>query len=103
MWERIIKPVSGRQNEHETSKYQNSPDSFIKFFLSIVKKIDHNIKHSSGKDNIINNPKYYLAKISNKPFTNIKFNNTSTREIGRIINSLKLKTHMAMMKSLQKY
>ena len=34
----IIKSVSGRQNEHKTSKYQNSPDSFNKLFLSIAKK-----------------------------------------------------------------
>ena len=67
----IIKSVSGRQNEHKTSKYQNSPDSFNKLLLSIAKKISHNIKHSSGKDNSINN--------------------TSTRETERIINSLKLK------------
>jgi len=28
----IIKSVSGRQTEHETSKYQYSPDSFNNFF-----------------------------------------------------------------------
>ena len=59
----IIKSVSVRQNEHKTSKYQNS----------------------------------------NKSFTNIKFNNPSIREITRIMKSLKLKIHLAMMKSLQKY
>jgi len=64
---------------------------FNKFFLSIAKKNNHNIKHSSGKDNRINNPKCYLSKISNKPFTKIKFNNKTTSEIERIINSLKLK------------
>ena len=97
----VIKSVSGR--EHKTSKYQNSLDSFYIFFLSIAEKINHNIKHSRGKDNSIDNPKYYLSKISNKSFTNIKFNNTSTGEIKRIIKSLKLKIHMVMMTSLQKY
>ena len=43
--------------------------------------MNSNIKHSSGKDNSINNPKYYLSKMSNKSLTNIKFSNTSTREI----------------------
>jgi hypothetical protein len=99
MWD-VIKSVSGRQNEHKTSKYQYSPNSFNIFFLTIAEKINHGIKLSSGKDNSINNPKY-LSKISNKSFTNIKFNNTSTREIKRIIKSLKLKICMAMMKSLQ--
>jgi hypothetical protein len=60
-------------------------------FLSIAKKINHNIEHSSGKDNRINNPKSYLSKLSNKSFTKIKFNNTSTSEFERIINSLRLK------------
>ena len=62
----ILKSVSGRQNEHKTSKYQNLPDSFNIFFLSIAEKINRNIKHSSGTDNSINNPKYYLQKIYQK-------------------------------------
>jgi len=68
-----------------------------------VKKINHNIKDSIGKENSINNLIYYLSKISNKSLTNTEFNNTSTGEIKRIIKSLKLKIHMTMMKSLQKY
>jgi len=51
----------------------------------------NNIEHSSGKDNRINNPKYYLSKLSNKAFIKIKFNNTTTSGIEGIINSLKLK------------
>jgi hypothetical protein len=43
------------------------------------------------KDNRINNPKYYLSKLSNKPFTKMKFNNTSNSETESIINFLKLK------------
>jgi hypothetical protein len=31
------------------------------------------------------NPTYYLSKISHNPFPNIKFNNTSTKEIERIM------------------
>jgi hypothetical protein len=37
------------------------------------------------------NPTYYLPKISHNPFPNIKFNNTSTKEIERIINSIRVK------------
>jgi hypothetical protein len=61
------------------------------FFLPIYIYIlfTNNQKHS---DNGINNPKYYeLSKLFNKPFTKIKFNNTSMSEIERIINFLKLK------------
>jgi hypothetical protein len=38
-----------------------------------------------------NNPMYYRSKISHNPFPNIKFNNTSTKDIKRIINSIKVK------------
>jgi hypothetical protein len=37
------------------------------------------------------NPTYYLSKISHNPFHKIKFNNTSTKEIERIINSIRVK------------
>jgi len=33
------------------------------------------------------NPKYYLSKLYHKPFPSIKFKNTSTKEIEKIINS----------------
>jgi hypothetical protein len=34
---------------------------------------------------------YYMSKISHNPFPNIKFNNTWTKGIERIINSIKVK------------
>jgi hypothetical protein len=37
------------------------------------------------------NPNYYLLNLFHKPFPSIKFKNTSTKEIERIINSLKIK------------
>jgi hypothetical protein len=37
------------------------------------------------------NPMYYLSKLSNNPFPNIKFNNTSTKEIERIIKLIRVK------------
>jgi len=45
---------------------------FNKFFLSIAKKIKHNIEHSSGKHNRFNNPVYYLSKLSNKQLVRLK-------------------------------
>jgi hypothetical protein len=50
------------------------------------------IRHSDTESTNANkNPMYYMSKISHNPFPNIKFNNTSTKEIERIINSIKVK------------
>jgi hypothetical protein len=37
------------------------------------------------------NPIYHLSKMSHNPFPNIKCNNTSTKEIERIIKSIRVK------------
>jgi hypothetical protein len=100
----IIKSETGRLNGHKTSKYQNTPDTFNKYFSSIAAKIIQKIKCNNKKctnNNI--NPKCYLSKLSNNSFSNMKFKNTPTKETEKIINSLKSKTHMDTMKSLQKY
>jgi hypothetical protein len=39
----IIKSETGRLNEHITNNYQNSPDTFNKYFSSIAGKITHDI------------------------------------------------------------
>ena len=64
---------------------------FNKYFLSIAKKITHEITFNNEKGYSSNiNKKYYLSQLTHKPFPNIKSNNTSTKEIEKIINSLKL-------------
>jgi Notch-like protein len=88
----IIKSETSRLNGHTISKYQNCPEAFNKYFLSIAVKIIHDIRYSNIKGYSNNkDPKYYLSKLSQNPFPSIKFNNKSTKEIERIINSLKLK------------
>jgi Notch-like protein len=50
------------------------------------------VRHSDTEDTSDNkNPTYYLSKISHNPFLNIKFNNTSTKEIERTIKSKRVK------------
>jgi hypothetical protein len=50
------------------------------------------IKHSDTEDTSDNkNPTYCLSKISHNPFPNIKFNNTSTKEIETSIKSVRVK------------
>jgi hypothetical protein len=60
--------------------------------LSIAEKIMQSIRHSDIEDTRDNkNPMYYLSKISHNPFPNIKYNNISTKEIERIIKSIRVK------------
>jgi hypothetical protein len=71
---------------------KNSPDSFNDNFLSIAERIMQSIRNSDSESTSDNkNPMYYMSKISHNLFPNIKFNNISTIEIERIINSLKVK------------
>jgi hypothetical protein len=74
------------------NNYQNSSEAFNKYFLSITENNTHDIRCNNKKGyNIHKNPKYYLSKLFHKPFPSIKFNNMSTIEIEKIINSLKIK------------
>jgi hypothetical protein len=50
------------------------------------------ISHSDTEDTSDNkNPTYYVSKIFHNPFPDIKFNNTSTKEVERIIKSIRVK------------
>jgi hypothetical protein len=67
-----------------------TPDTFNDHFLSAAERIMQNIRHSDTEDTSDNkNPTYYLTKILQNPFPNIKFNNTSTKGIERIIKSIR--------------
>jgi len=94
MWN-IIKSETNRLKEPTNTTInscQNSPEAFNKYFLSITENIIHDIRCRNKKGyNINKNPNYYLLNLFHKPFPNIKFKNTSTKEIERIINSLKIK------------
>jgi hypothetical protein len=56
--------------------------------LSVTKNNTYDNKQSY---NVNKNPKYYLTKLYHKPFSSIKFKNTSSNETEKIINSLKTK------------
>jgi len=74
------------------NNYQNSPEVFNKYFLSITKNIIHDIRCNNKHGyNINKNPNYYLLNLFHKPFPSIKFKNTSIKETEKIINSLKIK------------
>jgi hypothetical protein len=57
-----------------------------------LKKTMQSVRHSDTEGTSdYKNPTYFLSKISHKPFLNIKFSNTSTKEIERIIKSIRVK------------
>jgi hypothetical protein len=86
----IIKSETNRLKRSHIN-YKNSPDSFNDHFLSIAERIMQSVRHTDTESTNANkNPMYYMSKISHNPFPNIKFSNTSTREIERIINSIKM-------------
>jgi hypothetical protein len=100
----IIKLETHRLKGHTISKYQNSPEASNKHILSTARKIIQDIRYSNIKDSSNNkNPKYYLSKLSYNFFPNIKFYNTSTKEIERIIQFLKLRNSHDYDEILQKY
>jgi hypothetical protein len=85
----IITAETNRIKGHTPSKYQNSPEAFNKYFLSVAKEIiqdieNNNIKGPNNNEDI----RYYMSKSFQNPFPNIKLKNTSTKEIERIIRSL---------------
>jgi hypothetical protein len=60
--------------------------------LSITENIIHGIRCNNKQVyNINKNPNNYLLNPFHKPFHSIKFKNMSTKEIEKIINSLKIK------------
>jgi hypothetical protein len=103
----IIKSETNRLKRSHIN-YENSSDSFNDHFLSIAERIIQSVRHSDTESinanrnpmyvgcsdtesiNANRNPMYYMPKISHNPFPNIKFDNTSTKEIERIINSIKV-------------
>jgi len=83
---------TNRQNKPLTNKYQNYPDNFNKYFLSIADKITNDVRYKNREScKTLKSPTHYLAKLFHKPFPNIQCHNTSTKEIEKIIKSLNLK------------
>jgi hypothetical protein len=60
----IIKLESNRQKGHTISKYQNSRETYNKYFLSRAGKIIKDIRYGNIKGCSNNrNPKYYLSEV----------------------------------------
>jgi hypothetical protein len=100
----VIKTVTSKKVNNEDISLSNIgrdimdncqviSDSLNNYFLSVANKINYKVKYNTkiGSNNNNRNPLHYLSQSFSNPFPNIKFSNTSTKEIERIINSLKSK------------
>jgi len=87
----IVKAETNRINRPPANRYQNSPNAFNNYFLSIANKIICDTRQKNSKDSkTCESPPHYLTNLFHKPFPNIQFNNTTTNEINKIIKSLNL-------------
>ena len=91
----IIKAETNRAKETtdiDHNNCQNSPEAFNRYFLSIPQNIIDSIRSNVNQYTYTaKNPSCYLANLFHASFPSIKFQNTSTREIEKIINSLRMK------------
>ena len=60
--------------------YQNSPEAFNNYFLTISENIIKNIKSNEQNYDTYNNSNYYLSNQLHRSFSNINFTNTATKE-----------------------
>jgi exonuclease III len=87
----IIKTETNRSKDHIRNKYYNSPEAYNKYFLSVAEKIIQGISINIKDSNTNIDPKCYLNKSFQNPFHNITVKNSSSKEVERIIRSLRLK------------
>jgi len=88
----IIKAETNRVKGTTNIVHNNFPEAFNRYFLSISQNIISDIRSNTNQNiSIAKKPNYYLSKLFHAPFPSIIFQNTSTREIEKIINSLRMK------------
>ena len=76
--------------------------TFSDYFSTVADTVIGNIiKGNNSKDNV--DPSNYLITNFNNTFSRIDWKQATTYEINKIIKSLRLKTHMGMTKSPQKF
>jgi len=75
----IIKAETDRLKRHiatTINNYQNPPETFKKYFLSVTENIFQDVRCTNKQGHNINkNPNYYLLNLFHKPFPSIKFRN----------------------------
>lgn len=88
----IIRTETNRIKRVKTNENKNSSESFNKYFLSVAEEIIQDIRSNNKKcSNNEEDIKCYMTKSFPNSFPNIKLKYTSTREIEKIIKSLKTK------------
>jgi len=88
-WDIIKKETNKNKRLNDTTNYENTPEAFNNYFLTISENITKNISSNGQINNTSNTPNYHSSYEPPKPFSNISFKNTSAKEIENIIKSLK--------------
>jgi hypothetical protein len=88
-WNKPFQSVYTSINGVLTENHQLRADSFQNYFRSTADKITFNITNNEDIED--NNCIDYLYRVFNNPFPNITFDRTTTREIEKIMKSLKCK------------
>ena len=84
-------------NKNLTSNSVTIANVFNEYFLSVAGNF---IKNFSRNNNITyNDPLLYLKQKFSRPNSAIRFNNTTTHEVDKIIHFLKCKDSYGMMRS----
>ena len=92
----IVKTLTANKNNHQeishininnilTDDCQLIVNSFNTCFLTVTDKIVSDIPQYSDGPSQNMNPLDYLSNVFKQPFPNIQFNNTSTKEIEKMI------------------
>jgi potassium voltage-gated channel Eag-related subfamily H protein 8 len=90
-WNIIKKETNRYKRLTDSTVYHNSPEAFNDYFLTISENIIKNIRSNKQNHDTNNNPSYFLLNQPYRDFPNIKFRNTSPKEIENVIRSLKAK------------
>jgi len=83
------KETNKNKRLNDTTNYENTPEAFNNYFLTISENITKNISSNGHIHNTSNTPNYHSSNGPPRPFSNISLKNRSAKEIENIIKSLK--------------
>jgi hypothetical protein len=90
-WNIIKKETNRHKGSKNVTNYENSPEAFNNYFLTVSENIIKNIRLNRQSYDTHNTLNHYVWNKPHKAPTNISFKNTSAKEIENIIRSLKTK------------
>jgi len=90
-WNIIKKETNRHKRLKNVTNYNNSPQAFNNYFLTVSENIIKNIESNRKNHETKNVSNCYISNQPHRVLSNINFKNTSAKEIENIIRSLKAK------------